>query len=168
MLGGAHIIFSNGLASNLTSNPISGFILGALTHHLVDALPHIDLNILNKKTKGEEFNLYQLPLKIQIIVLLELILGIFFAFYFFVYLNNKNIALVTSIMLGSITPDILTMFFSKQISKYELGKKYLNFHKNFHFKLKSFNKNYIILIALIELFILFLSLAFFKASLKFI
>jgi len=168
MLAGAHIIFANGLVSNLTSNPISGFILGLATHHLADFFPHIDLNILNKKIKGEEFNFYQLPLKIQLIVLLELLLGIIFSLYFFTYLYNKNLILTLFISLGSITPDILTMFFSKQISKYNLGKKYINFHKKYHFKLKSFNRNYLIFILLIQILLLFISLLFFKGSLKFV
>jgi hypothetical protein len=168
MLGGSHIIFANGLVSNLTSHPISGFVLGLITHHLADICPHIDLNILNKKIKGEEFNFYQLPLKIQLIVLLELLIGIVFSLYFFVYLFQKNLILISFISLGSITPDLLTMFFGKQISKYNLGKKYINLHKKYHFKLKTFNRNYIIFILLIQIFLLFVSLVFFKSSLKFV
>jgi len=167
MLGGSHIILANGLISNLTSHPVSGFILGLASHHLADILPHIDLNILNIKTKGEEFNFNQFPLKIQFIVILELLLGVFFALYFFNYLYGKNLSLIISISLGSIAPDILTMFFNKQVSKYDLGKKYINFHKKYHFKLRSFNRKYIISIILIQLFFLFISLVFFKSSLKF-
>ena len=168
MLGGAHIIFGNSLASNLTSHPISGFILGFATHHLADMLPHIDLNVLNTKTKGEEFNFFQLPLKIQMIVLLEFLLGIIFSLYFFTYLHHKDLVLITSISLGSIFSDLLSMLFNKHISKYNFGKKYLNFHKTYHFRLKSLNRNYVIFVFLMQITLLFISLIFFKASLKFV
>lgn len=162
MLGGSHLIFANAIFSNLTQNNLSAFILGIISHHLADRLPHIDLNLI-KTTKYNDIKFFKLPLKIKIIVLLEFLIGIFFVYYYFVILYKINPYIVFYLSLGSITPDLINIFLKSKLEKFLIIKNYFQFHKNFHFRLSEKENRLIIL--LIQITILIISLIFFQLSL---
>lgn len=165
MLPGAHIIISNGISLNLTTNPISGFILGVIMHHLTDSLPHIDLNILKNYN---EFTIKNLPKNLKILLTFEFLTGFLFSFLYFVYLFNKNLILFLFISLGAIFPDLIMIFFKRAFEKYGFGRRYINFHKNFHYELKNNSIKNVIFSGIIEILIIFLSIIFFNLSSKFV
>jgi len=164
MLAGSHIIFGNALFSNFTEFKISAFILGIISHHIADRLPHIDLNII-KNSLYRDYMFHQLPFKVKMLIFIELIIGLLFSIYYFIHLNKISLDIFIFLSLGALFPDIITIFLKNKLSKFSIFNIYFNFHKNFHFKLKAKGGLfYKIFIFIIQIFILILSLLFFKFS----
>lgn len=164
MLPGAHIIISNGFVLNFTQNPISGFLLGAIVHHLSDAIPHLDFNIFKNYN---EITIKNLPKNLKILLIIEFLIGFTFSLLYFVYFFKKPFILFLFVSLGTILPDLVTLFFNSAYEKYKLGRIYINFHKKFHYKLKNDEIKNIILIGTIEILVILLSIAIFNMSNKF-
>jgi hypothetical protein len=163
MLAGSHLIFANALFSNLTQNNLGGFILGVISHHLGDYLPHLDLNLI-KNTKYSDYSFFNLPLRIKIFIGLEFLLGLFFTYYYFIEVHKINSQIVFFVSLGSLAPDLLKIFFKKYLEKIFLINLYFKFHKNFHFKLQ--NSSHYLKVLATQILILIISLIFFNLTLK--
>lgn len=162
MLAGSHLIFANALFSNLTQSHLSAFILGIISHHLADRLPHLDLNLI-KSTKYNDFSIFQLPLKLKIILFLEFLIGAIFVYYYFVDIHNINNLIIFYLSLGSLFPDLLRIFFKNKLGKFFPFSIYFNFHKNFHFRLSEKDSRLRVLI--IQIIILVIALFFFQLTL---
>lgn len=165
MLPGIHIITANALALNLTKNPIGGLLLGIVFHHLGDILPHKDLNVFQNYN---EISIKQLPKNLKLFLVSELSIGLLFSFIYFVLFFKKSFLLFLFISLGAVLPDLITIFFKKAFEKYGFGRRYINFHKKFHFKLKDKSFKTILLLQIYELFFIILSLIFFHLSNNFV
>jgi hypothetical protein len=165
MLAGSHIIFANSLFSNFTEYKISAFILGIISHHLADKLPHIDLNIL-KTSLYRDYTFQQFPFRVKLVVFVELMLGFLFSFYYFVGMNKIPFDIFIFLSLGSLFPDLITIFLKNKLSRIFIFNLYFNFHKNFHFKLRKNNLLYVLSILSLQILILIFSLIFFKFSLS--
>jgi len=161
MLPGAHIIVANAISLNLTKTPIGGFILGVITHHIFDALPHIDLNILKNYN---EVSIRQLPKNIKILLAIEGLTGVVFSLIYFIGMYNKDFLLFLFISAGAIFPDLISILFKKAFEKYGFFKKYMNFHSKFHFAFKNQEIKTIILVGAVELILIVVSLIFFNLS----
>lgn len=163
MLAGSHLIFTNAIFVNLTQHNVSAFILGVISHHLADRLPHIDLNLL-KTTKYKDYAFFSLPFRLKFIIFMEFLLGIIFIYYYFIELHHLNQTIVFYLSLGSIFPDLLNIFLKNKINNVPFINKYIKFHKNFHFHISEKNNRFLILLS--QLTILIISLIFFKLTLK--
>ena len=161
MLPGAHIIVANGFSLNLTNKPISGLILGIIAHHISDFLPHIDLNVLENY---KDFSIKQLPKNIKLILTIELLTGFLFSLIYFVGTYKKDFLIFLFISLGAILPDIISILFKTYSEKYGFLRKYISFHKRFHFNLKHKTPKKLIYIGIIEILIIMLSIFFFNLS----
>jgi len=158
MLGGIHFFIGSALSLSLTKNIYFAFLIGFLSHHLADRLPHLDLNVLDEHRYKSIKNW---DLKVWLIVTIEMIFFILLVFYF---LNKLDFSLQKIAIfggLGAIFPDIFTLVIKSFFSKLKIFNFYFNFHKNFHFKLK--NKNYFLPI-LIELILIVLGIILFLGA----
>lgn len=161
MLAGSHLIFANGIFSNLTQSNLSAFILGVISHHLADRLPHLDLNLI-KSTKYNDYSLFDLPLKIKLIIFLEFLIGAFFVYYYFLDIHKVDRNIVFFLSFGSIFPDLFNLIFKNKLKNFSISNLYFKFHKNFHFKLTE--KEHPLKILIYQIIILIISLLFFKFS----
>lgn len=132
MLAGIHFFVASALSANLAPGPLTAIFIGFASHHLLDRLPHADINIFD----GKDLLRQQKNLKIWTLVIIEFIFFLLITFYFLGKhdLNFQKIAFLGG--LGGIAPDILTIFFRQFFNKRpKIVQSYLNFHKNFHFNL---------------------------------
>ncbi|GIW67342.1 MAG: hypothetical protein KatS3mg096_210 [Candidatus Parcubacteria bacterium] len=149
MLGGIHFFLGSALSSALTQHIFIAFLIGFVSHHLSDYLPHLDLNIFFKNYQ----TIKDWDVKIWLLVVIEFIIFVLFTFYFIGKLdfNLQKIAVIGG--LGAIFPDIFTLGIKTLLPNLKIFNFYFNFHKNFHFKLK--NKNYLLPIIIEILLIIF-------------
>jgi hypothetical protein len=150
MLGGIHFFTGASLASTLSSNPTSSFLIGFLSHHLLDYLPHFDTNLF--KEKGE--NIKTWPKEAWFLVIFEFF--DFLVLYLLFFYNHKNLWLNSFFGgLGGIFPDIISIFFrSFYQTENKIVKNYLYLHtKKFHFR-KPIEKN--LILATIMYFLVFI------------
>lgn len=154
MLGGAHFFVGSAISLSATRVPIFAFLLGAISHHLLDFLPHLDLNIFNNRKYN---SLKDWDKKIWLLVISEFLFFLLLTFYFLGKLefDSQKIAFLGG--LGGIFPDLFTLFMRTFFPKSRIFDFYLNFHKSFHYKLDN-KKTFPILI---ELLVLFFSLLLF-------
>ncbi|MGC8981554.1 MAG: hypothetical protein ACP5JU_01215 [Minisyncoccia bacterium] len=152
MLGGAHLIISNALIDKLTSNPLSGFALGVISHHICDYFPHLDLNSLNLY---KNYKFKNLPRKIKLLILGEFLFGAFFSYFFFYKLYKIDFLIFFSVSIGAIFPDIITILFENYLKPPDFIIKYIYFHKKFHSENKNKIKGLVSEILIILLSILF-------------
>ncbi|MCS7184158.1 MAG: hypothetical protein NZ866_02315 [Patescibacteria group bacterium] len=162
MLAGSHLIFANALFSNLTHHSLSAFILGIISHHLADRIPHLDLNFI-KSTKYNDISFFKLPIRIQLIVYFEFLLGIIFTYYYFIYFHKMNEIIIFCLSLGAIMPDIINIFLKEKLNKISLIKNYIYFHKKFHFRMKENESR--AKIFLYQVIIILFALIFFRLTL---
>ncbi len=154
MLGGIHFFVGSAISLSATKIPIFAFLVGAISHHLLDFLPHLDLNIFN----NHKYNsLKDWDRKIWFLVVSEFLFFLLLTFYFLgkFEFDIQKIAFLGG--LGGILPDLFTLFIRTFFPKLKIFDFYLNFHKNFHYQFK----NKIIFPILIELLVLFFSLLLF-------
>lgn len=134
MLGGIHFFVASSLASSSTNNYFASLIIGIASHHILDKLPHLDINIFKKKYN----TISDLDFKFFALVIPEFVLFLLLSFYFIgnLPLEKQKIAFVGG--LGSILPDILNfaniIIFKGKLNKFKLFEKYQKFHHDFHFK----------------------------------
>ena len=140
MLAGAHFFTGSALSLSLTENIYVSFLIGFLSHHFLDRLPHLDLNLFYKKNKYDSIKSWDF--KIWLLVICEFLFFFFLTFYFLRNFNFflKKIAFFGGI--GAILPDVFTILGKSFLPKLKIFNFYFNFHKNFHFQLK--NKNYLL------------------------
>jgi hypothetical protein len=155
MLGGIHFFTGSALSLSLTKNIYIAFLIGFISHHLFDRLPHLDLNIFDED-KYESIKNWDL--KIWLLVILEFLFFLIFTFYFLGSFDFSLQKIAVFGGIGAIFPDVLTIFIKSFFPKLKIFDFYFNFHKNFHFKLKK--KNYLIP-ALIELLLIVFSIILF-------
>ena len=107
-------------------NPFLGFILGFISHFLIDIIPHGDENIgikSSKLAKKERF------IFLGFIGFFDLLLAIILV-YFFLKFSKINNIIVFATVIGSWLPDILWMsidFFNLKFLNW-----FLKFHKYMH------------------------------------
>jgi len=149
MLGGFHFFAGSALSLSFTRNVYIAFLIGFVSHHFLDRLPHLDTNIF-KNSKYESIKNWDL--KVWLLVISEFLFFLFLTFSFLKKLSFdlQKIALLGGI--GGIFPDAFSLLLKSFLPSVRIFDFYLNFHKNFHFKLE--NKNYLLPV-LVEL-ILFL------------
>jgi hypothetical protein len=156
MLGGAHLVISNALVDKLTVNPVSGFVLGVITHHICDAFPHFDLNYF-KLYKNYKFK--NLPKKIKFFVFGEFLAGALFSYFFFYKISKIDFLIFLSVSIGAIFPDIITIIFENYLRPPIFITKYIYFHKKFHTENTNIYKGIISEILLIAFSIIFFMIA---------
>ncbi|MCL5257803.1 MAG: hypothetical protein M1505_01035 [Patescibacteria group bacterium] len=163
MLIGAHLITSDAIALVLTDKPWIAFLIGVVSHHLFDALPHLDSNIFKEINQGDGANgkIKNWPIKFWLFFAADLIIGVFFLIYilnnFAQSFNQRLIVFWAS--FGAILPDLINFFFHEQLRQSSLGKIYFNFHKNFHWRFRSQPKTkQIVAVGLTQSLIIFLAL----------
>jgi len=158
MLGGIHFFTGSALSLSLTKNIYFAFLIGFISHHLFDRLPHLDINIFN----GNRYkSIKDWDLKVWLLVVSEFLFFLVLTFYF---LNKLDFVLQKIAIfggLGAIFPDLFTLFIKSFFPKLKIFDFYFNFHKNFHFKFK--NKNYFLPI-LIELILIILGITLFLGA----
>ena len=143
MLAGSHLLFGNALALSASSTPLSAFLTGLISHHIGDALPHIDGNIFRENEHDDTFlNVKRWPIKLWILFLLDVMLAVV-VLKFTVLSAPEKIGTSWRLLffwasIGSVLPDVINFTNLRELlRKTLLGKAYLNFHKNFHFKISS-------------------------------
>ncbi|MEK7673673.1 MAG: hypothetical protein AAB371_00550 [Patescibacteria group bacterium] len=167
MLAGAHIIFGNAVALNLTQNPEFAFLIGLISHHIADFLPHLDRNIFeafDKTNRAEEGdNKYKSPKEwsggVWSIVIIEFVLG----FGLFLLLAQKIIIKEPWVILfatvGALFSDIVCFFIPRNILlKFKFTRAFLSFHKKFHCHLKRGSVKNLLLFGVIEGVIIYASI----------
>ncbi len=161
MLLGVHFFTASSLSVSLSQSYFSGLIIGIISHHLLDRLPHIDSNILNKKYKKiKDFDVQYIFLVIG-----EMMIFLILSFLFIDKMppSLKNLAIIGGI--GGVLPDLIK-FFDSFLCKNKISYKikilalYHKFHKNFHYQEKKINKP---LAVLIEILLIALSVFLFKS-----
>jgi hypothetical protein len=155
MLGGIHFFTGSALSLSLTRNIYIAFLIGFLSHHFFDRLPHLDLNIFDND-KYESIKNWDL--KIWLLVILEFLFFLILTFYF---LGNFDFSLQKIAVfggIGAIFPDCFTILIKTFFPKLKIFDFYFNFHKNFHFKFKK--KNYLIPVLVELLLIIFCIILF--------
>lgn len=160
MLGGIHFFVGSAISVSVTKNPFFAFILGILSHHLLDFLPHFDLNIFeDHKYKS----LKDWDKKVWFLVISEFFFFFLLTFYFLgkFEFNIQRIAFLGG--MGGIIPDVFTLLIKTFLAKPKMFNFYLNFHENFHYRPK--NKK-ILLPILVELLVFFFSLGLFSGYFK--
>jgi hypothetical protein len=161
MLAGAHLIFGNALALNFTQKPIAAFLIGLLSHHLGDFLPHLDTNIFNNASNNYRDKFKELKnwtLTLWLLFIIELALGLSIA-YFFLPKFEHQWPIIILASLGALLPDIIQLTpLKKTFANFKIGKLYLNFHKRFHYIPKNQQLSQKILAGIFEGVIIALSL----------
>lgn len=134
MLPGTHFFVASALSFKIAPNLFSAFILGFLSHHFLDFLPHLDLNIFNNEKYKTIKNW---DLKIYFLIVTEFLFFLLLAFYFLgkVPLEKQKIAFVGG--MSGLLPDIITFSLRSFFPKFSFLNFYLKFHKNFHFQLEN-------------------------------
>lgn len=152
MLAGFHFYTATALALGFQANYLSSILIGIASHHLLDRLPHLDLNIFNKKYKKRE----DLDFKFFFLVSLEFLFFLFLTFYF---IGNYDLEVQKIIVLGGLAGllpdclDFLNLLLNGSLSKFKLFQIYSNFHhKHSHFKYN--NQKFLPLIIQISIFLL--------------
>ncbi len=159
MLPGSHFFVASALSLQFTSNSLVAISLGFISHHFLDFLPHLDTNIFrNEKYRS----IKNWDLKVYSLLISEFIFFIILTFYFLgkFSLEKQKIALLGG--LGSLLPDITTLFINSFLPGFNYLNFYLRFHKNFHFKLENKFFSYSSAI-LTQLFIIFLAIFIFNS-----
>jgi hypothetical protein len=135
MLAGAHFLIGSSIAVLYSKNYLSAFLMGLVSHHLMDRLPHLDLNIFKK----DDVLFKDKNPKAWILTISEFILFLLLTFYLLSRFDFtvQKIAVIGGI--GGILPDILILIFTRIAFLKKFFSFYITFHKNFHFRLK--NKN---------------------------
>lgn len=152
MLGGIHFFAGASTSLLLTNNYLFAPIIGIVSHHLLDRLPHLDLNVMQPPND----NLSTAKTKVKLFVFGELIIFTLFTVILInKYFNNSLIHLTIAILggLGGIAPDVLTILFKQRLKTFKVFKTYFDFHENFHFKLKEKKLKYCFLPILIEIIV---------------
>lgn len=160
MLAGSHFFMAAALSLKFTSNSLLAFSLGFISHHLLDFLPHLDLNIFRDKKYKSVKNW---DLKAYFLVGSEFIILILLSLYFLdkFTLEKQKIAFWGGI--GGLLPDIITLFINSFLPKFNYLNFYLNFHRNFHFKLETKISSYFLAI-LTQIVIVLLGIFIFNSS----
>lgn len=159
MLAGSHFFVASALTFKITPDPFSALILGFLSHHFLDFSPHLDFNIF----KNEKYKILKnWDFKAYFIVISEFLFFIILTFYFLgeFSLEKQKIAFIGG--LGSLLPDIITIFINSFLSKFNFLNFYLKFHRNFHFKLENKFSSYFLAI-LTQIFVILLSIFLFNS-----
>jgi hypothetical protein len=155
MLGGIHFFIGSALSVALTNNIFTAFLIGFVSHHLSDRLPHLDLNIFDKN-KYETIRDWDL--KIWLLVILEFLFFLILTFYF---LGNLDFSLQKIAVfggIGAIFPDVFTILVKAFLPRLKVFDFYFHFHKNFHFKFK--NRSYLLPILIELIWIIFCIILF--------
>lgn len=89
------------LIASKTSNPILGFILGLLSHFVLDFIPHGEGGLFNDKNKTKEQALFS----IAKIAAIDLVVALIFLFSFLHFYQPDNIWVFIWTSFGSWLPD---------------------------------------------------------------
>jgi hypothetical protein len=155
MLGGIHFFTGSALSLSSTKNIYIAFLIGFVSHHLADRLPHLDINIFDKNKYN---SIKDWDLKVWLLVILEFLFFLSFTFYF---LGRFDFSLQKIAVLGgfgAIFPDIFTILIKNFFPKLKIFNFYFNFHKNFHFQFRK--RNYLVPV-LVELLLIAMGIILF-------
>lgn len=129
----------------LSGNPIAGFFLGFLSHHILDAIPHFDQGSLYiSKDKGPVWAgaKYEEAKKFRVKrdwILLFIDMGIASALSLYILSNSslKSWPLFILGAAGGLLPDILDVspFWRDRFRALAVGKIFHKFHDFFHWPL---------------------------------
>ncbi len=167
MLGGIHFFAGASTSIFLTNNYLLAPIIGIVSHHLLDRLPHLDLNIMQPPND----HLSTANMKVKLFVFGELVILTLFTLMLTIeYFNSSLVHLTIAILggLGGIAPDVFTILFKEKLKKFKVFKAYFDFHKNFHFKLKEKKLKYCFLPILTEIIVLIASFALIDIAASFV
>jgi hypothetical protein len=120
------------LAGSYTGNPVLGLIVGIISHHLSDFIPHTDGGSLNVNVKD-----FAKDNRIVLIVAFDLLLlALIICFLFF------SIRITSPMIFGAIggtLPDLIDNmpFWSPQLRKTKLGKFYHQIHELLHYTIEN-------------------------------
>jgi hypothetical protein len=155
MLGGIHFFTGSALSLSLTNDIYIAFLIGLISHHLFDRLPHLDLNIFDQNKYNSIKNW---DLKVWLLVILEFLFFLILTFYFLSRFDFSLQKIGVFGGIGAIFPDIFTILIKNFYPRIKIFDFYFNFHKNFHFELKK--KNYLIPV-LVEILLIIFSIILF-------
>ncbi|MER3570192.1 MAG: hypothetical protein C4348_01085 [Patescibacteria group bacterium] len=158
MLAGIHFFSASAFSISLTSSPYLAFLIGFLSHHFLDKLPHLDLNIFNSDKYG---NVKNWDKKVWLLFFSEFLIFFLLTFYFLgkFDLSKQIIGFIGG--LGGLFPDIVSFSLRSFFPKIKIFDFYLDFHKKFHFRL---NKGKIFLPILFEILIIIFSIILFLGN----
>ena len=131
MLATSHLLAGAAVGTAI-GNPLLAFILGYISHFLLDALPHFDPGLYRKrKADGslpEEFARFEYP-----IAAIDVLLGVFLTMYFW-HLHAESSALLFG-ALGGLLPDLFdnVPFWNKQVWKINFLHSMAKLHQTIHF-----------------------------------
>lgn len=113
---------------NITNNPLVAVILGIISHHLLDYIPHYDPGSFYYGKKSPN-NLTPQQLYMAVI---DVSMGIGYLAMIVVVINHNTNLLWGA--LGGVLPDLVdnTPVAKDIFRKFWFGNKYHNFHEKFH------------------------------------
>lgn len=125
------------IGKTVGNNPLLGFVLGFLSHFLLDKIPHADPHISLPEHFGETIRPSKPVVGFITIVLLDSLLVAALTSF----LITKNIIPSSSILsiIGSVLPDFAFGFYFLTKNKYL--KKFHEFHEKMHFDPKKYPVN---------------------------
>lgn len=134
-----HIVAGAAGARLFASSPVEGFIIGWLSHYVLDSIIHWDypLASANPEIFTAESN-GKLSLKNKAVigdfikVSIDVLLGFFLAFTFLDYRSDPRYLLILAGGLGSVIPDFLQFVFVVWKNKYI--RHFQRFHNMLHAK----------------------------------
>lgn len=123
---------------NTAGNPLLAFIIGMISHFLLDSIPHFD------PSGSEDFDSKKITLtkkgrRYLLVVICDILLaGVFLLFL----LSRKPVYPLGVIfgVIGSVLPDFLMGLY--KLTKNPILKIYNTFHQNIHFDQKKIHVNF--------------------------
>ncbi len=158
MLPGFHFFVGSSLALGLTQKEALALVIGILSHHFLDRLPHLDLNLFKK---NEISSIKNWSKTIWVLVISEFFLFLFLTFSLMRNLDFDSWKIAFLGGLGGILPDLLTLLsYVQGRPKFKILDIYLDFHKKFHYR---FEGKYFLPL-LVQLLLFLLSLIIYLGS----
>lgn len=148
MILSSHIIVASAATNYFVNQPVSFlnsaiiFIISLISHYLLDAIPHWDyklLSILDNDSKTEKVFIAKKIFIIKDLAKNFLDGGLGLAIAFFIIGGQfyfKKIFMIGIIVLGSLLPDLLEVFYIifKKFSPAVFHSFHSHFHTNYRFK----------------------------------
>lgn len=155
MVISTHSVVGGVTAGVLTGVPFLGFLVGILTHYILDYFPHWDYRL--RTTHGEAMNAKNLYFDLTRLILDAFLALVFLSIVF--WFGSLSLIVVLSGALGGILPDIFQLIY-KKIIKTEPFESFQKIHDFFHTSNKIQPLKGILVQVFLILFFVFLGLSF--------
>ena len=140
MLLSQHVV-AGGAVGLAMGNPVLAFIMGLVSHHLLDLIPHVDNNI---------FNHYYMEIGDYTLAFVDLLVVCLIIYKIWPKIRKKKRNLFVWGLIGSVLPDVITNvpLWHKEVVSSQIGASYYHFHMHFHGALPSTSLGIYLAIAL--------------------